>query len=384
MSKTSTRQGNSHVIAATLVALAACAFAMPAPVDGSNTIEMQLTPAGDFRSSDGRPESVPAWRIDAEIAARVIARFSQRRNPPVLDYEHQTLRKEENGQPAPAAGWITALQWREGSGLWATVELTERAMSLIRSGEYKFVSPVFAYDANTGELLAMQMAAITNDPAIDGMEPLALRAAATFGFTNDSHEEPAMNKLLIAVLAALALGNDTTEDQAIAALSATKPKLDALDQIRKDLGLREDIGAAEIGTAAVAACGALRTAAASKEPDPSKFVPVGVVEELKKDIVALTGKQLGREVDELVNAGLADGRLLDAQKDWATSLGKSDIAALTKYLETAPTIAALTGTQTRGQPPAGGKDENGLTGEEIAICSATGVDPKDFAAAKKA
>lgn len=383
MTKTASLQGKSHVTAATLVALAACAFALPALADGSNTIEMQLTPAGNFRSTDGRPEGVSAWRIDAEIAARVIDRFSKRVNPPVLDYEHQTLRKEENGQPAPAAGWITALQWREGSGLWATVELTERAMSWIRTGEYKFVSPVFAYDAETGELLAMQMAAITNDPAIDGMEPLALRAAATFGFTNDSQEEPAMNKLLLAVLAALALGNDTTEDQAIAALSATKPKLDALDQIRKDLGVGEITDAAT-GTAAVAACSAVRTAAADKTPDPSKFVPVSVVEQLKTDIAALSAKQVGREVDELVNAGLADGRLHKSQKDWATSLGKSDIAALTKYLETATPIAALSGTQTGGQEPAGGKDENGLTGAELAVCTATGVDPKDFAAAKKA
>lgn len=46
---------------------------------------------------------VPAWRINQAIATRVIERFNARANPAVVDYEHQTLHKETNGQPAPAA-----------------------------------------------------------------------------------------------------------------------------------------------------------------------------------------------------------------------------------------------------------------------------------------
>lgn len=364
------------------VALVACSFAVPVLDAGSsNIIEIQLTPVGEFKPSDGRDMPVDAWRIDAAIAARVIERFNQRHNPAVLDYEHQTLRKEDNGQPAPAAGWLRALQWREGSGLWATVELTERAVEYIRAGEYKFISPVFFYDPQTGEVLTIQMAAFTNTPAIDGMEPLALRAAATFGFTTDeTHEEPSM-KLLAAILAALALPQNTTEDQAIAALNALPPKLDALQKICAETGAVEVTDTAT-ATAAVAACSAIKTAAAAQKPDPSKFVSVDVVEQLKTDLAALTAKQVGSEVDALVNAGLEDGRLLPAQKAWATDLGKSNMSALTAYLATATPIAALNATQTGGLQPAGGKDENGLTAAELAICASTGVAPKDFAAAK--
>lgn len=164
------------------IALAACAFSITVPSADANRIEIQLTPAGTFKPSDGREMKVPAWRIDRAIAAKVIARFNARKTPPVVDYEHQTLHKEANGQPAPAAAWMRALDWREGSGLWATVELTERAAELIRAGEYLFVSPVFAYDAATGEVLAIHMAAFTNAPAIDGMAPLAVQAAATLLF----------------------------------------------------------------------------------------------------------------------------------------------------------------------------------------------------------
>ena len=78
-----------------------------------------MTPAGRFFPSDGRELNVPGWYIDADIAQRVIERFNARQTPLVLDYEHQTLNKDENGQPAPAAGWWKSLEWRDGSGLWA-------------------------------------------------------------------------------------------------------------------------------------------------------------------------------------------------------------------------------------------------------------------------
>ncbi|MFC5525221.1 phage protease [Rhodanobacter ginsengisoli] len=358
------------------IALAACAFALVPGAD--TTIELQLTPAGDFRPSDGRSIPVPHWHIDQAVASKVIARFAARKNPAVVDYEHQTLHKETNGQPAPAAAWIKGLVWHEGRGLFGTVELTARARQAINDGEYLFVSPVFTYDRQTGDVLDIQMAAITNTAAIDGMEPLALRAAATFGINLD--EEPSMNKLLLAVCTALALAATTTEDQAVEALN-THFKTDPLADIRKALGADPK----DKPEALVAACTALKTKAeaSSAEPDPAKYVPVSVLESVKTDLAALTAKVQGADVDALVSAGLEDGRLLKAQEDWARKLGKSDIAALTAYLDSAAPIAALNNSQTHGKQPI--VDEaNGLNAEQLAVCSATGIDPKDFAAAAKA
>jgi phage I-like protein len=360
------------------IALAACAFALPALADGQSTLSIQLLPEGDFRPSDGRELAPGHWHIDQAVAKQVMRRFGQLANPRVLDYEHQTLHKESNGQPAPAAGWITGLEWREGSGLWGTVELTARGRDSIASGDYRYVSPVFSYDRHTGNVLDIQMAALTNTPAIDGMEPLALRAAATFGITTD--EETPMNKLLAAVVAALALGQDATEDQAVAALNAHF-KTDPLAKVRQALGVKDDQDEAAV----VAACTSLKTKAdaAGGDPDPAKFVPVAVLDQVKADLAVLTAKVQGDQVDKLVEAGLADGRLLKAQEDWARELGKADIAALTKYLETAEPIAALSGTQTGGRKPAVDA-ATGLTTEELAVCSATGIAPKDYAAAKAA
>lgn len=353
------------------IALAACSFQLAA--GDATTVSIQLTPAGDFTPWDGRELKPGRWHIDDAVAAAVIDRFAARKNPRVLDYEHQTLHKERNGQPAPAGGWITGLEWRPGQGLFGTVELTARARQAINDGEYKFVSPVFSYDQATGDVLDVRMAALTNEPGIDGMDPVSLQAAATAFFSD--HEEPLMNKLLLAVCAALMMpAAATTEDQAIAALNAHF-KADPLADIRKTLGVDDKADATAICTAI--------QARSTAEVDPAKFVPVSVVESLKTDLAALTAKVQGADVDALVAAGLADGRLLKAQEDWARDLGKSNIAALSAYLDTAAPIAALTRTQTDGKKPV--VDEaNGLTADELAVCSATGLDPKDFAAAKAA
>ncbi|NII74212.1 phage I-like protein [Dyella sp. SG562] len=363
------------------IALAACTFELTAPADGSNLVSLQLTPTGDFKPWDGRDLPSGHWHIDQAVAAKVISNFTARRNDRVLDYEHQTLLAEKNGQPAPAAGWIKGLEWREGSGLWGTVELTARAGDAIAAKEYRYVSPVFSFDRRTGDVLDIQMAAITNNPAIDGMEPLALRAAATFGIQLDTEETTMKKSLLATAIALLALNANATEEDAVAALTA-RLEADPLAKVRKALGVEANVTEDVLVTACTALKTKADTAATAAQPDPAKFVPVSVVEDLKKDLAVLSAKVQGDDVEKLVEKGLADGRLLKGQAEWARNLGKSDLAALTAYLDTAQPIVALTATQTANRrAPVADKDNN-LTEEELAVCSATGIDPKDFAAAK--
>ena len=364
---------------AAAIAVAPCLFQFGA-AGADGLIEIQVTPAGAFRARDGRPTSVDAWKIDASIAAQLIERFRKNQTPRVIDYEHQTLQAEENGQPAPAAGFIRDLEWREGRGLFAKVELTARAKQYVQDGEYRYFSPVFLWDKRTGAVLDLLMGALTNNPALDGMAPVELRAAARFALNEDS----TMNKHLLALCCALALTTDNqTEEQletaALAKIEELKTAGD-LAALRKELSLADDAGAEEI-TSAIAALKS-KTAAAG-EPDPSKYVPVAVVTEMRTELAALTAQNTERAVDDLVKPALEDGRLLPAQEKWARDLGKKDIAALTAFLKDAEPIAALRGSQTNGQPRAT-RDENGLSADELAVCTATGVDPKEFAKNKQA
>lgn len=357
------------------IALAACSYALPDPA-ADHTVWLQVTPAGYFKPADGREMVVPAWHIDAAVASRVIERFQATATPRVLDYEHQTLLRQENGQPAPAAGWFRELEWREGQGLFALVELTARAAQYIAGGEYRFFSPVFLYSPATGDVLDVQMGALTNTPAIDGMQALSLRAAATFGLILE--EETPVKTLLAAAVAAFGLAETATEEQAIAALTAHQTNQDAL---RSVLGVEAKADA----TALVAACTGLKAKAASPV-DPAQFVPVSVVDGLKGEVAALTARLQANDdqaTSALIDAALEDGRLLKPMESWARELGRKDRAALSQYLAAAAPIAALSRSQTEGKPPV--KDsKTGLTAEELAVCSAMGVTAEQFTAAKEA
>lgn len=380
--------------AASSLALAACYFELPASLAQEGLVWIQATPTGRFRARDGRPGDVPSWNIDASIAARVLADLRANATPLVVDYEHQTLNAAENGQPAPAAGFFRDGEWREGSGLWLQVELTPRARQYVADKEYRYFSPVFFYDDKTGDVKRMAMGAITNNPAIDDMAQLELRAAARFVIAKSNPEETSMNELLIALCLALGIKHEgraeaDVQKDALAALTALKNKPDPLAAMRAALGQPETATAEQL----VAACGELKTKAAASaaatatttgNPDPAKFVGVEVVNKLREDIAALTNNQNSREIEDLVKPALDDGRLLPAQEAWARELGKSNLAALKTYLGTAQPIAALTGSQTNGAAPAGTKDANGLSGEELAMCTRMGLDPKDFAASKTA
>ena len=371
--------------AASAVAIAACTFELVSQEpDADGMVMLQVTPDGVFMPSDGRPmEDAPSWRIDAASAQDVIQRFRATKLPPVIDYEHQTLHKEANGQPAPAAAWIRDLVWKDGRGLYARAELTARARQHIADKEYLYFSPVFEYAKGTGQVLRLLMGALTNNPAIHGMDALSLTAAATAAFVSPTHQENPVNPLLKAVLAALGLPESTTEETALTALSAIGSLTHVARERTQAAAARKalQLGDDATGEAVTAACTSLRGAG---NPDPAKYVPIAVVEELRTSVAALTATQQQGELDKAVSEALADGRLLPAMEAWARDLGKTNFAALTGYLKAAQPIAALAGTQTGGKGPNGdNKDgKHGLTEDEIKVASATGLTPEQFAKAK--
>lgn len=358
------------------IAIAACTYQIPAAGEDGLTL-IQFTPAGEFKPGDGRPLDVPAWRIDATKAQAVIDRNAARTQPVVIDYEHQTLNKEKNGQPAPAAGWLRELRWIDGQGLFGAVALTANARAAIDAQEYLYFSPVFEYSRLDGSIEAIHMGALTNNPGIHGMRPLSLLAAATAAFipAHTPQEHP-VNLLLKALLATLGLAENTTEEGAIAALSALgpiKPLQDRSVAVCTALNLPADA----TPEALTAACTSLRTAS----PDPAKFVPIDTVNEMQKQLAVLTAQQQVDQVDKLIQPALADGRLMPFQEAWARDLGKSNIAQLTAFLDTAKPIAALTSTQTGGLPPSGtAKGDAQLSAGELAVCTAMGLTAEQYKA----
>lgn len=325
--------------------------------------EIQLLPAGLFRAADGsgRPEGLPGWYIDAEIAGRIIAAASARATKYVIDYEHQTFLAEKNGQPAPAAGWFDGrgLVWREGQGLFATqVEWTERARIMIGDGEYRYLSPAFQWDDVTGHVKLLVNAGLTNNPGLDGMAAVALTAALNALYP-PSEEDPPVNELLKQLLVALGLPADATEATALTAVAALKAKIDEVATLKS-----------QVATLSA-------QAASATNPDPAKFVAVETMAALQAQVATLSAQVQTGEAAKVIDAAIDAGKLLPAQRQWAEDLGKKDIAALKAYVDVATPVAALAGMQTTTTTPPAGQPAK-LTDSELAVCKSMGLSADEF------
>lgn len=304
----------------------------------------RLLPPGEFASADGsgRPHDVASWRLDAAHAAQLVAKDRARANRRVIDYEHQTLLSAKNGQKAPASGWMQRLEWRDGDGLYVVPDWTAAATAHIDAKEYRYISPVFTYDAD-GWVTDVLMAGLTNNPGLDGLTDLAALSAL---FPDDPVPDNQETHFMKAILKALGLAETATESEALAALAAIQTKAG-------DSETRVTALTAEVATLKAAA------------PDPAKFVPVDAVTKLQEQVAALSATLASNELDDLVESGLADGRLNAALEPWARSLTP---AALKAYLDKATPIAALKGTQTGGKKPAGADagGDDAIPADEVA------------------
>ncbi|KGT95351.1 hypothetical protein NG99_04620 [Erwinia typographi] len=300
---------------------------------------VQLLPAGRFRSEDGRPAEAECWRLEAAQAAQVIATAERRVNDFMFDYEHQTIHKEENGQPNPAAGWFKRLEFDPVAGLFATdVQWTARAQQLIDAKEYRYVSALFLYDQQ-GNVVKLINAALTNTPALDGMDELL--AAASFLYLPE--DTPMDENLRLALCAMLGLGKEADEAAIAVALTAAQETLlkPAACSTFSDLIAKKDQSIAALSQQATTA------------PDPSRFVPVSVFNETREQLAALSQKVHQTEADALIEAALSDGRIIPgADEDWMRSLATKDLDTFKTGLSIRTPNPALTGMQTGGKAPA--------------------------------
>ena len=115
-------------------------------------------------------------------------------------------------------------------------------------------------------------------------------------------------------------------------------------------------------------------------PDPSKFVSVDVMANLQTQLAALTAEVSGTKVAQLVATAIEGGKLLPVQKDWAIELGKTNLGALTSYLEKTPALAALAGQQSDGVTV--GEAVVALTSTDTKVAQMLGLSNEEFAASK--
>lgn len=168
---------------------------------------VELIPAGQVRGRDGRSwsNSQPQGILDA---------FASLGMDLPVDLEHATELKAPKGEPAPAAGWVKGLEMRDGA-IWGRVEWNPTGRELISGRQYRYLSPVILYQKDSGLIAGLTSVALTNRPNLN------LQALNHQTGTIDPKEHP----MLKALLAALALPEDATTEQALAKITLLKTDL---------------------------------------------------------------------------------------------------------------------------------------------------------------
>ena len=130
---------------------------------------------------------------DAAIAA-IVQKFTEEATKPnfpgvLVDWDHASL---DLDKPTEAAGWIVAVQQRP-DGLWGQVRWSDRGAEAVSGGRYRFMSPVWrqedCLDLGDKKVRPLRLfnCALTNDPNIKGMVPLAnsARSVANRNLTDE-------------------------------------------------------------------------------------------------------------------------------------------------------------------------------------------------------
>lgn len=332
----------------------------------------QLLPAGEFKARDGRPFDIDSgcWFLDENIAAAFIQRtIDESKGKPILiDYDHQTLYKNENGQKAPAAGRIVNpsqdIQWRS-DGIYIRPRWTHIAESEIASEQFNDLSAVFPYDDN-GHPLYLRMAAITNDPAL--LEIKSLVALAAEFFNEDEQKEIKMNEALRRILVQLGVLNtdDPTElnDENITELAnKAAERLNALMEASKaavnvsnalesatttESAITEIVDVVDSSLSEIEEAEIIVKEAALSGIDLRKAVPVSAYQRLSARYTALCASAGDSGINELLQQGRRRGQVTSANIGYLTAVGrKHGIAALSAAINAIPPITALSAKQTK-------------------------------------
>ncbi len=364
------------------ISAALLAAALPLAANG----RAQVLPAGRFRARDGRPGPGQWWQLnDAQGQALADALNAIARQTPIsIDYEHQTLLAATNGQPAPSAGHMLAFEWHAGEGLFAQVEWTQRARAHIAAKEYLWLSPVVLVNGQ-GVITGIHNAALVSTPALLGMDPVqaALSALAS---SPSPVAQPSATKgsdvtLLASLLAALGLPAQTAEVDALGAVTALRAKADAPPP---KAPLPTALTAA-LGLAATADEAAALSAVATLRQGQSD-----VIVALQTQVNTLQARVVDTELATLIDAALAERRILPANVELYRGMGRKDMAQLKAVLATLHPVAGTAGTQTGGVPPSGAPGAGAagsaaaLSAQQHAIATRLGLDPAKYAEALKA
>ena len=312
---------------------------------------VKLLPIGRIEMRDGRG---PYLIRDAAHAQAVVAatRTWLGSADMMFDYDHQVAFGAQPGVggQAKASGWIRPDTLRvEGDGIYGDVDCTAAAVQQLKAREYRYLSPLFMAAKGTGEVTLIKNVALVNIGAID--LPAIAAALSTTEETDDMD--------LKAIAALLGLSADATEEQVTAAIADLKKPSTSVIAV----------------AAGLAASATTEEVAAAVADIKANYVPKSIVDPMKVELQRLRADRLGKQVDELVAAGVIMPAKHKEVLDW---FEKDEVAAAA-FFKDMPAIVAG-GSQLDGRKP--GEKFTSLSADEVAACAAIGQSHEEYLKAK--
>ena len=169
-----------------------------------------LLPSGKVVGRDKRE-----WKNDDPDA--VISAFNKGGIPLPFDVEHATELRAPKGKPAPAAGWLTAMENRNGE-IWGKAEWNETGANAIKNKEYRFYSPAFLFNKNK-RIVSFTSFGLTNKPNLD------------VSALNRTHIGDFMDKK---ITEALGLTDEASDDAVFTAINQAKANLDEMTALAQN------------------------------------------------------------------------------------------------------------------------------------------------------
>jgi phage I-like protein len=326
----------------------------PIPVDlvESKAPEwVELIPAGrEIRGRDGRT-------FTNSNPSAVIQAFEKNKADLPLDWEHSSEYKAPNGEPAPAAGWIVALEVRQGGAIWGKVDWTDRGASDVISRAYRYLSPVFIHDEKKN-IIALLSAGLTNQPN--------LHLTALNQITNEERDNVMLEKLI----ALLGLATTATEDEIMAALNAQKKTIETHAKQVEDLTTELNVAKAKN----------------SVVPQLDKYVPradyelvLNRAKQAEDKLTAHEKAQIDANIEIEIQKATEAGKITPATVEYhrAQCHQEGGLERFKQFVKDAPVVAAAINSGLDNRQPST-ISELPLTEDQKKLCRDMGITEEQF------
>lgn len=286
-----------------------------------STESLLLVPArGQFRGIDGRT-------FNNNSPDLIVSRWKGTGHDIPIDVEHSTELRRPQGLPAPAVGWITALEISEDGSIYGTVVWTEEGSELITTKKYRYYSPAYLVNRDTGEIVGVRSVGLTNVPNL---------GVPALNYEGDEGENMDNTNLRI-VCNSLGISETSTEAEVVTEINSLQARVTNAEN-RANLA--------------------------------------------EQKLAALEETNLKTEINSAIEKGIEDGKIAPAMRDYfVTAINtQAGLDSFKEMLSKSPKLMK-SGEEVTGKPE--GTETTALNSEEKTVTEMLGVSEKEYKEANK-